>query len=154
MKTLKLTLLALAAGLTLSFSSFAQGKVEEVSVVKTTEYLIAPTTVLVPSKDLPVVSNVYWRVKVTFNASNNASTTSGPIPGKYEAERIVAVMAKNVETSSYPDGEWTGNINFRPSDVQNQLNDLIFGLQSKKKEVAVTIVIPPIKEEEIDEVQK
>ena len=154
MKTLKLTLLALAAGLTLSFSSFAQGKVEETSVIKTTEYYIAPTTLLVPSKGLPSVSNVYWRIQITMTDTiAGRSAPIGPVDAKFKAERIVLVRNKDGE-ASYPDGEWSGSINFRANDVQNQLNDLTFGLQAKKREEQVTIVIPPIKEEEIDEVQK
>ncbi len=64
------------------------------------------------------------------------------------------INLKSSVEASYPDGEWSGNINFRANDVQNQLNDLTVGLQGKKKEDEVTIVIPPIREEEMDEIQK
>lgn len=155
MKTLKLTLLTLAAGLSLSLSVFGQGKVEEFQVSRVTEYTITPNTVLIPSKDLTTVSNVVWRIKIfSTDSLQGMATNIGPKIGRYEAAKQVIVSTKGEPPSAYVDGEWTGTINFRPNDVQNQLNDLVVGIQASKKEEAVTFVMPPIRDDEINEVEK
>lgn len=143
MKTLKLTLLALAAGLTLSFSAFADGKVEEFQVSRVTEYTITPNTVIVPSKGLDTVSNVVWRIKIFSTDSLQGQATSlGNKIGRYEAARQIIVSSKSAAPASYIDGEWSGTITFRPNDVQNQLNDLVVGINAQKKEAQVTLLIP------------
>lgn len=135
--------LALASA---TISSYAQQVVEQSNEYVTREFVVKNQVQLIPTKDMPVVSNVVYRLKYTWIRSNKGIVMeNAPRQATCEVTKDVTVTSITGENAKYTDAKWSlPDVTIEEHEMASATKYLLTGLRATKEAVnKVEVIVNP-----------